>query len=381
MDRRRFIGCGFAGAGMAVMVPSICCNEENRISSTDNIDKYTREALFYQITPRGARCELCPNKCTVTEIRRGDCKTRVFEDGKLLTQAYGNPYFVKTERPEERSLYHFYPGADLMSLGTAGCTLQCLYCSVYEVSQKSPAEVPHKQFFPADVIAGCKKNNIPLVAFTYTEPVAYYEYMIDTATLAKQQGIKTIITSNGYILAEPLKKLIPLLNAAVIEVKAFSDNTYLKMTAGNIAPVFETLKMIRESHVWLEIYHLLVPGWTNNWDLLEKMGKWLVDNGFKETPFHIDRFLPKYRLSQLNPTSYDDMVKAREVLLKAGVHYVYATYPDYPSGLSTICPNCHSAVITRSNSHVLTKPRKPGICNACGNRIAGVWEDEAVSKE
>jgi pyruvate formate lyase activating enzyme len=260
-----------------------------------------------------------------------------------------------------------------MSLGTAGCTLQCLYCSVYEVSQKSPDEVPHKQFFPADVIAGCKKNNILLVAFTYTEPVAYYEYMIDTATLAKQQGIKTIITSNGYILAEPLKKLIPLVDAAVIEVKAFNDNTYLKMTAGNIAPVFETLKMIRESHVWLEIYHLLVPGWTNNWDLFEKMGKWLVDNGFKETPFHIDRFSPKYRLSQLNPTSYDDMVKAREVLLKAGVHYVYATFPDDPSGLRTICPNCHSAVITRKDSRVLTLPEKPGICNKCGSRIAGVW--------
>ena len=180
----------------------------------------------------------------------------------------------------------------MMSIGTAGCTLQCLYCKVYEVSQKSPAEVSHKQLFPAEVIAGCKKNKIRQVAFTYTEPVAFYEYMVDTATMAKQQGIKTIITSNGYIHAEPLKKLIPILDAAVIEVKAFNDNTYVKMTAGNIAPVFETLKMIRESPVWLEIYHLLVPGWTDNWELFEKMGKWLVDNGFQETPFHIDRFYP-----------------------------------------------------------------------------------------
>jgi pyruvate formate lyase activating enzyme len=373
MDRRRFIGFGLATAGMTAMAPARGCENENRADGMDNIEKYTREALFYQLTPRGARCELCPNNCAVTEIRRGDCKTRIFRDGKLLTQAYGNPFYVNTEKPEERSLYHFYPGADLMSVGTAGCTLQCLYCNVYEVSQKGPAEVPHKQFFPADVIARCKKNNIRHVAFTYTEPVACYEYMVDTAMLAKQQGIKTIITSNGYILAEPLKKLIPILDAAVIEVKAFNDNTYLKMTAGNIAPVFETLKMLRESQVWLEIYHLLVPGWTNNWDLFEKMGKWLVDHGFKETPFHIDRFTPKYRLSHLNSTSDDDMAKAREVLLKAGVRFVYAANPADPSGLNTICPNCHSAVITRKNSHLITLPDKPGICNACGNRIAGVW--------
>ena len=186
------------------------------------------------------------------------------------------------------------------------------------------------------MIAGCKKNKIRQVAFTYTEPVAFYEYMVDTAELAKQQGIKTILTSNGYIYAEPLKKLIPLLDASVIEVKAFNDNTYLKMTAGNIAPVFETLKMIRKSPVWLEIYHLLVPGWTDNWELFEKMGKWLVDNGFQETPFHIDRFYPKYRLSTLSATSYDDMKHAREVLLKSGVHHVYAGYPSDTSGLSTL---------------------------------------------
>ena len=373
MDRRRFIGYGLAGAGMATMGPAICCDNENGGSSIDNIGKYTREALFYKLTPRGARCELCPNNCTVTEIRRGDCKTKVLQNGKLLTQAYGNPFYVNTEKPEERSLYHFFPGSDMMSIGTAGCTLQCLYCSVSEVSQNGPAEVPHKQLFPAEVIASCKKHTIGQLAFTYTEPVAFYEYMLDTASLAKQQGIKTIITSNGYVHAEPLKKLIPLLDAAVIEVKAFNDNTYLKMTAGTIAPVFETLKMIRGSHVWLEIYHLLVPGWTDNWELFEKMGKWLVDNGFQETPFHIGRFLPKYRLSQLNPTSYDDMAKAREVLLKAGVHFVYAAHPADPSGLNTLCQNCHSEVITRNDSRVLTLPHKPGICNICGNKIAGIW--------
>jgi pyruvate formate lyase activating enzyme len=373
MDRRRFIGCGLAGAGMAAMVPAVGRDFEDGAYVPDDSGKYTREALFYQITPRGARCELCPNNCTVTEIRRGDCKTRVFKDGKLMTEVYGNPFYTNTEKPEERSLYHYYPGSELISIGTAGCTLQCLYCNVYEVSQKTPDEVSHKQLFPAEVIASCKKNTLRHIAFTYTEPVAFYEYMLDTATLAKQQGIKTIITSNGYIYAEPLKKLIPLLDAAVIEVKAFSNNTYLKMTGGTIAPVFETLKMLRESPVWLEMYHLLVPGWTDNWELFEKMGKWLVDNGFNDTPFHIGRFTPIYRLSQLSSTSYNDLAKAREILLKAGIRYVYAPNPADHSGSDTLCPNCHSPVVTRNGSHVIALPEKPGICNKCGNRIAGVW--------
>jgi pyruvate formate lyase activating enzyme len=195
--------------------------------------------------------------------------------------------------------------------------------------------------------------------------------MEDTAALAKKQGIKTIFTSNGYIHAEPLKKLLPFMNAAVIDVKAFNETTYMKMTGGTIAPVFETLKTIRASGVWLEISHLLVPGWTDNWTLFEKMGKWLMDNGFQDTPFHINRFIPYYRLSTLNSTSNDSLTHARDVLLKSGIRYVYTNSPD-GSGLTTWCQNCHSAVISRNSSHLIL-PKEPGICNKCGNKIAGVW--------
>ncbi len=148
MDRRRFIGYSLAGAGMAAINPASGRFLADGINGSGDPVKYIREALFYQVTPRGARCELCPNNCTVTEIRRGDCKTRVFKDGKLLTVAYGNPFYTAREKPEERSLYHYYPGSEMMSIGTAGCTLQCLYCDVYEVSQKAPDEVPISSFFP-----------------------------------------------------------------------------------------------------------------------------------------------------------------------------------------------------------------------------------------
>ncbi len=372
MDRKRFLACSLAGIGMAGLPSSLCKGRAIRVSGFDK-DKFLREARFYSVVPKGVKCELCPNKCTVTEIQEGECKTRIFQKGKLFTVSYGNPFYVNTEKPEIRSVYHFHPGMDMLSVGTAGCNLQCLYCNVYEISQKSPSDVPQKQLFPADVPASCIKQKIKTIAFTYTEPVAFYEYMLDTAMLARQQGIRTLITSNGYLNKEPLKKLLPFLTAAVIDVKALNEATYMKMTGGSIVPVFETLKTIKASGVWLEISHLLVPGWTDNLALFEKMGKWLMDNGFQDTPFHINRFIPYYRLSSLSATPLNSLVHTRDVLLKSGLRYVYTSTPD-DSGFTTWCPDCHSEVITRNKAHSLTQPKKPGVCNKCGYRIPGVWE-------
>lgn len=191
MDRRKFIGYSLSGIGIAGISPGFL---QGNVCGAPGVDrnKFTREALYYKIIPQGAKCVLCPNECNVTAIRPGECKTRVYREGKLFTLAYGNPYYVNTEKPEIRSLFHFHPGTDMLSVGTAGCTLQCQYCNVYEISQKNPAEVPQKQLFPADVAASCIKHNIQTIAFTYTEPVAFYEYMLDTAAMAKQHGIKIV---------------------------------------------------------------------------------------------------------------------------------------------------------------------------------------------
>lgn len=204
MDRRKFIGYSLSGIGIASLSSPYCPGNAPLPRGKDK-DKFTREAQFYKIIPQGVKCELCPNDCTVTEIRPGECKTKLFENGKLWTRSYGNPFYVNTEKPETRSLYHFNPGNDMLSIGTAGCTLQCLYCNVYEVSQKSPPEVLQRQLFPEEVMASCKKQKARILSFSYAEPVAFYEYMLDTAMLAKSQGIRTLVTSNGYINAEPLK--------------------------------------------------------------------------------------------------------------------------------------------------------------------------------
>jgi pyruvate formate lyase activating enzyme len=369
MNRRRFIGCGLAGMGLA-SVPSLAGDRVFAAGRTDQ-DTHTRVAMFYKAASGGAKCGLCPNNCLVSEIRPGDCHTRIYRQGRLLTQTYGNPFYVNSEKPEDRSLFHFLPGSDMLAIGTAGCNLQCLNCNVSGVSQKSPSEVPHKELFPADGIAAAGKNRARVIAFTYSEPVVFYEYMLDTAMLARQQGIKTLMTSNGYIQAEPLKRLIPFLDAAVIDLKAFNENTYMRLTGGSIKPVFETINLLHDNHIWLELSHLLVPGWTTDQNLYENMGKWMVDHGFRETPFHINRFIPSYRLTQLNATKYDDMARVREVLLKTGVSHVYAQIATDKSASTTTCPQCHAPVIIRNPSLVM--PQKPGICNTCGYKIAGIW--------
>jgi pyruvate formate lyase activating enzyme len=373
MNRRRFIESSLTGMGLASISPAFYQGNKAGTLLSPGIGKNTREAMFYTITPQGARCELCPNDCNVTEIKPGDCKTKVFRNGKLYTLAYGNPYFFAIEKPEERSLYHYCPGLEILSVGTAGCTQQCLYCNVNEVSQKSPDQVPKKVIFPPDVIVYCQKQNIRTISFTYSEPVAFYEYMLDTAMLAKQHGIKNILTSNGYIHPNPLKKLLPYMDAAVIDVKALNEAVYLKISGGSIKPVFEALKIIKESKVWLEITYLLIPGWTDNLELLDKMGKWMVENGFQDTPFHINRFIPMYRLSQLSPPSGDILSKARQTIMNTGLTHVYANNPADPTAFITHCPHCHKSVITRENNSLIGNTLKSGVCNYCGNKLGGIW--------
>jgi len=370
MDRRKFIGASLSGLGLTSFGCAFCMQNAGDSLLTRAGTEHTREAMFYRLLPNGAKCELCPIRCSVTLNRPGDCKTRTFRDGKLYTEAYGNPYYTNIVKPESLSLYHFSPGSDLFSFGTAGCNLQCLFCKVNSVSQKSPHQTSHKVFFPEDIIAYCKKKEIKTIAYSYTEPIAFFEYMLETAKLARQSNIRNVITSNGYINPAPLKMLCQYTDAAVIDVKAFSDATYQKLSCGTIEPVFDSLKILKDEGVWLEISHLLVPGYTDNYDLIGEMGNWMVQNGFKHTPFHINRFIPAYRLSQLPPTADDSILKAGEILRSSGLNYVYA---DDPKANTTFCPNCHNPFIIRQNSTISSLAISYGACSNCGYKVEGVW--------
>ena len=206
--------------------------------------------------------------------------------------AYGNPCSFNIDPIEKKPLYHFYPGSRAYSIATAGCNLVCLNCQNWTISQTSPDKTRNYDLSPEDVVKDCIKNNCESIAYTYSEPTTFYEYVYETARIAKRAGVKNIMISNGYINTEPLKKLCPVIDAVNIDLKAFSESTYLKLTGGKLQPVLDSLKVYLDMGVWLEITNLVIPTWNDNLNEIKEMCRWLNNNGFSKTPLHFSRFYP-----------------------------------------------------------------------------------------
>lgn len=373
MDRRLFLKFGAGSLGMLACSKCLAFTNTIQFQPKQVRDKFSCEPLYYEKTANGALCKLCPNKCTVTDIRPGNCRTRYVHNNVFYCSSYGNPYYVNIETPEKELLYHFMPEEKMLVIGTCGCNLGCLYCNVSAVSQISPGETRHQELFPEEVIQTCEKENIRIIAYGYTEPVVFYEYMLDTAKLAHAKGIRNVLLSNGYINEIPLRNLAPLLDAAVIDVKAFTEASYQKLTGGSIFPVFATLKILKELNVWLEITHLVVPEWTVNFELLQKMCRWMMDNGFSSTPFHFDQFLPAYKLSHLQETSESLLRKAHEIASSEGLKYAYTNFPKKSELQNTLCPKCKNLLIERKDNKIKSNTLREGSCIKCGEKIDGVW--------
>jgi pyruvate formate lyase activating enzyme len=226
---------------------------------------------------------------------------------------------------------------------------------------------------PEKVIEECTKNNCRSIAYTYSEPVTFYEYAFETATLARSAGIKNIFKSNGYINPEPLKKMCGVLDAANIDLKAFSESTYLRLTGGKLQPVLDSLKVYKDMGVWLEITNLVVPDWTDNLDDIRSMCRWLSDNGFKNTPLHFSRFYPLHKLEQLPPTPVEILNKAYNIASDEGLKYVYTGNTPGNEFSDTKCPSCNTTIVVRQGYRIATNTIIEGKCSKCGYKIDGVW--------
>ena len=226
---------------------------------------------------------------------------------------------------------------------------------------------------PEEVVKECQKSSCSSIAYTYSEPVTFYEYAFETASVARNSGIKNIFKSNGYINSEPLKKMCSVIDAANIDLKAFSESTYLKLTGGKLQPVLDSLKTIKDMGVWLEITYLVVPDWTDNLDDISKMCKWLSDNGFKNTPLHFSRFYPMHKLEQLPPTPVEILNSAYRIATGEGLKYVYTGNAPGNEISDTKCPSCNSSVVVRQGYRISANNITAGKCNKCGTKIDGVW--------
>jgi pyruvate formate lyase activating enzyme len=376
MERRKFITSGLATAAC------LLCRREMLMAGVSGIInlppenplwKWSREAYHYKITPRGVECTNCPNNCTLKRMETSKCRNRINVKDKLYSIAYGNPCAVHIDPIEKKPFYHVLPSSRAFSIATAGCNFACLNCQNWEISQKSPKETVNIDLMPASVVEACLKNNCESIAYTYAEPTVFYEYVYDTARLAKASGIKNVYKSNGYINEQPLRMLCKYLDAANIDLKGFTESTYLKLNAGKLAPVLRTLQVLKEEGVWLEITNLVIPSWTDDMKTIRNMCKWLVANNLDENPLHFSRFSPLHKLTQLPSTPLLTLQKARETALAEGIKYVYIGNVPGANCEDTICPKCSKNVVERKGFRVIQNNIVNGKCKFCGQKIAGVW--------
>ncbi len=324
----------------------------------------------------GVQCELCPFRCFLPEGSRGICRVRMNIGGRLRTLVYAQPVSVHIDPIEKKPVYHMLPGSSIFSIATVGCNLRCSFCQNWEISQCNPEEArtAGKIMTPEQVVDAAVKNNCHSIAYTYSEPIVFYEYVLDTARLARQKGLKNVLVSAGYINREPLKKIAPYFDVIKIDLKGFNERFYRKVAGGDLKYVLATLKELHELGVLTEVVNLVVPGLNDDMREIAGMSKWIYDNLGPDTPLFFTRFAPQYRLGNLPATPIETLEKARKIAMGVGLRYVYlGNVPGHP-GENTYCPGCGRMLIHRYGYAILENNIKKGRCVFCGREIPGIWD-------
>ena len=268
-------------------------------------------------------CTLCPHHCHIAEGKTGVCRSRRNHGGVLVSEVYGKPCSLAIDPIEKKPLYHFHPGTTCLSLACTGCNFRCLNCQNHDISQVSPADVHHYELSPEDVVALCLKHRCPGIAYTYTEPLTYLEYIIDCARLAHEAGLWNILVTAGYVCQEPLADLLPYLDAANVDLKSFSDDIYMKVSGGHLQPVLDTILAMKQVGVWIEITNLVIPNVNDDMQMIRLMCRWLADNNLAEAPLHFSRFFPRYKMQDMLPTPVATLKAAKRVAEEEGIRHVY----------------------------------------------------------
>jgi len=282
-----------------------------------------KEARFHTAYEGGVQCRLCPHHCKIGEGRRGLCRSRGCRDGKLYALSYGKPCALAVDPVEKKPLNRFLPGTHCLSLSCTGCNLSCRWCQNSSISQVAPEEAESMLLSPEDVVAICLQEGLPSIAYTYTEPLTWWEYLYDIAVLAHGKGLKNILVSAGYVEKEPLRALLPYLDAANIDIKAMDDAFYRKYCGASLAPVLENILAMKEAGVHLEITNLLVTGLNDTEGHIRKLCGWMMENGLQDVPLHFSRYFPRYRFLDAGPTPKATLFKARETALSMGIQDVF----------------------------------------------------------
>ncbi len=320
-------------------------------------------------------CELCPRFCVIPEGGAGDCRVRVNLGGKLRATTYGRPSALHIDPMEKKPLYHFHPATPVFSVATAGCNLHCQNCQNWQLSQHGGEEMENIiRLDPPELVNLARERGCESIAYTYSDPVVFYEYVYDSAELAHEQGLHNVFVTAAFINEKPLRRLCRVLDASNADLKAFDDGFYRKTNGGSLKPVLKAMVTMREEGVWLEITNLLIPTLNDDLAMVRRMARWMVAELGEGTPLHFSRFQPMYRMRNLPPTPTETLERARKEALDAGLHHVYIGNLFGHEAESTICPRDGTMLIRRTGYHIdenhLTAD---GRCPVCLETIPGVW--------
>ncbi len=332
----------------------------------------TKEALFYKSLKDGSvRCLLCPKGCVIRDGERGDCKVRLNRSGTLYTLNYETITSMAYDPIEKKPLYHFLPGSYIFSIGTFGCNFFCPFCQNWEISQATESDVFIRTLSKEELVLYAGRHRSCGVAFTYNEPSIWYEYIRDTAPMVKEQGLKVVLVTNGYINPLPQRELLPYIDAMNIDLKAFDDDFYVKYTGGHLLPVLRSIERAHDHGVHVEVTNLIITGLNDSYEKIKALIDWIYSLD-PALPLHFSRYFPAYKMN-LPPTPLSTIEMAYN-MAREKLHYVYMGNVLSPEGNTTYCKHCGRPLIERRGYEIISNNIENGRCRFCGEKVDGVFE-------
>ena len=332
-------------------------------------------ARWWEATPGGkVHCYLCPRHCHIGEGQAGFCFIRVNEGGALYSLGYASPAALQIDPIEKKPLNHFLPGTRVFSMGTAGCNMGCFFCQNWDISKSRSDQVRSTHVPPEDVVSLAIEHGCPTIAFTYNEPTIWGEYIIDICAAARERGIATVMVTNGYITREAFHDIYDHIDAANVDLKAFTENFYGRITLTHLQPVLDTLQWLKnETKVWFELTNLIIPTLNDDPREFRELSEWVLKNLGPDVPLHFTAFHPDFKLRDKPRTPPETLHAARKIAREVGLNFVYEGNIHGGAG-DTICPGCGFVLVSRGWHDVRTNRMKDGKCGKCGRAIPGVWK-------
>jgi len=377
LDRRSFLQCALASgaalgvcefAQLLVAIPSWAGPQKQDDS------RFTVEAKFYQkLQNKKIKCKLCPRECTVGDRERGYCGVRENHGGTYYTLVHSRVCAAHIDPIEKKPLFHYLPGTLAFSVATAGCNVNCKFCQNWDISQVRPEQVPADYAPPKLVAELAKQHNCPTIAYTYSEPVIFREYLMDAADAGHEAGVRSVVVSNGYMQEEALKTAYGKMDAVKIDLKSFTESYYKDVVVGELKPVLDSLVTLRKMNKWTEIVYLVVPTLNDSDSEFRGLARWIKTNLGADVPIHFTQFHPEYLLKNLPITPVPTLERAKAIADAEGLHYVYiGNVPGHPAQ-NTYCPKCQRMLVERVGFTASRMLIRKSSCPFCGQPIPGVW--------